>query len=109
MKKLIVAAVLTAGVSAPAFAASMTVSFAGDDGATQVWTFNDDGTATAPDGSVVDYTYDQATLTLCAEVPETGDICAIFESANEGNVGDSSRYTTTTGVAGTATITAVTE
>lgn len=109
MKKIILAAALTAAMSAPAFAASMTVSFAGDDGTTQVWTLGDDGKATAPDGSVVDYTYDEATRTLCAQVPDAGEVCATFESAGEGVVGETSRYTTSAGTAGTATVTAVSE
>jgi len=108
MKKILIAAAMVAGLSAPAFAGSMTVSFAGDDGVTQVWVLGDDGKATAPDGSIVDYSYDEAALKLCAEVPDTGQVCATFESAGE-KVGDSSKYTTNAGTSGTATITAMEE
>lgn len=109
MKKLVLATAIMVGLSAPAFAASMTVSFASDDGTTQVWVLGDDGKATAPDGSIVDYTYDEEAMKLCAEVPDAGQVCATFETATEGKVGDSSAYTTSAGTAGTATITAVTE
>ncbi len=108
MKKYLIAAAMVAGLSAPAFAGSMTVSFADAEGATQVWVLGDDGKATAPDGATVDYTYDEATMTLCAEVPEAGQVCATFERAGE-KVGDTSNYTTNAGTAGVATITAMEE
>ncbi len=108
MKKLLIAAAAAAMLAAPAFAASTTVSFAGDNGVTHVWTLGDDGKATGADGTVVDYTFDEETLTLCAQVPEAGEICVTFEEAGKA-VGDTSKYTDTTGVSGIATITAVEE
>ncbi len=106
MRKLLIAAAAAAMLAVPAFAASTTVSFAGDDGVTHVWTLGDDGKATSPAGMVVDYTYDEDTLTLCAQVPEAGEICVTFEEAGK-EVGDTSKYTDTNGLSGIATITAV--
>ena len=108
MKKSILFAAAAALLTAPAFAASMTVSFANDDGTIQVWTLDDTGKATAGDGTVVDYTYDDEGKVLCAAIPDAGDVCATFDTAGE-NVGDTSTYTLSSGGTGTATITAVTE
>ncbi len=108
MRKLLIAATAAAMLAAPAFAASTTVSFAGEDGVTHVWTMGDDGKATAPDGTVVDYAYDEETLTLCAQVPETGEVCVTFEEPGKA-VGDASKYTDTNGLSGIATIMAVEE
>lgn len=108
MKKILISAAAAAMLAAPAFAASMTVAFASEDGATAVWTF-EDGTATAPDGTSAPYTFDEATRTLCADVPDQGEVCATFADETSGAVGDSSAYTLSTGGGGTATITAVTE
>lgn len=107
MKKTLIS-VITAGLlAAPAFAASMTISFANDDGSVQEWTLSDDGTATSGELSVP-YTYDETTLTLCAQIPDQGEICATFENQGEA-VGDTSPYTISTGATGVATIIAMEE
>lgn len=107
MKKFIAALVAAGFVAAPAFAASITVSFASDDGTTQEWTFADDGTATSGEMST-SFTWDEDARKLCADIPEQGDVCATFDSAAEA-VGESSTYTLSTGGTGTATITAMEE
>ena len=52
MKKFITAALAAGFIAAPALAATVTVSFANDDGTTQVWTF-DDATNMATMGDIV--------------------------------------------------------
>ena len=108
--KRMMTAVLVAGLcAAPALAATMTLSFAGDDGETQVWVLNDaDGTATSGDLSVP-YTWDAETRELCAKTDD-GDICATIEdTGKEPEVGGTAAYTTNTGETGTVTITAMSE
>lgn len=107
MKKFITAAIAAGFIAAPAFAASITVSFANDDGTTQEWTFDGEGTATTGDMSVA-YTFDEAAGVLCADIPEQGEVCATFDGAAE-NVGDTAGYTLSTGGGGTATIIAMEE
>ena len=75
MKKMITAAIAAGFIAAPAFAASITVSFANDDGTTAEWTFDGEGTATSGDLST-SYTWDEEAMKLCADVPEQGEICA---------------------------------
>jgi hypothetical protein len=109
MKKMMVAVATSALMAAPAFAGTMTISFASDSGETQVWSF-DDATGTASSGDLsAPYTWNGEEKTICATTPQ-GDICATFEEASDTPaVNDSSRYTTNTGTSGTATITAMTE
>jgi len=107
MKKFVAAIVAAGFVAAPAFAASITLSFASDDGTTQVWTFDGEGTATAGD-LTMPYTWDKDAKKLCADIPDQGEVCATFDSVAEA-VGDSSAYTLSSGGAGTATITAMEE
>lgn len=108
MKSVTLAIAALGLAAAPAFAATMTVEFAGDDGETQAWSFDDaTSTATGPDGSTTSYTWDEAAKTLCAATEE-GDLCATFEEAGSA-VGDSSAYTANNGSSGTATITAIAE
>lgn len=109
MKKIIVSTLAAGLLAAPAFAASITISFASDEGATQVWTF-DDSTMTATTGELsTSYTWDAETSTLCADIPEEGEVCATFESTEAPTVGGSSAYTLSTGGSGVATITEMTE
>ena len=107
MKKLLTAALVAGFITAPAFAASITLSFAGDDGVTQEWTFDGEGTATTADASVP-YTWDEEARKLCAEIPDQGEICATFDTVAQA-VGESSTYTLSTGDTGTATILAIEE
>lgn len=107
MKKFIAAAIAAGFVAAPAFAASITISFADNDGTTAEWTFDGEGTATSGDLSAA-YTWDEDAATLCADVPEQGEVCATFDSVAEA-VGESSTYTLSTGGSGTATIIAMEE
>ncbi|MCR9194887.1 MAG: hypothetical protein NXH88_09160 [Hyphomonas sp.] len=107
MKKFITAAIAAGFIAAPAFAASITISFASDDGTTSEWTFDGEGTATSGDVSAP-YTWDEDAAKLCATVPEQGEICATFDSVAQA-VGESSTYTLSTGGTGTATIVAMEE
>lgn len=107
MKKLVAAIVAAGFIAAPAFAASISVSFASDDGTTQEWTFNGDGTATTGELSTT-YTWDETARKLCADIPEQGEVCATFDAVADA-VGESAGYTLSTGGAGTATITAMEE
>ncbi|MEM7638157.1 MAG: hypothetical protein AAF269_03755 [Pseudomonadota bacterium] len=107
MKKFVAAIVAAGFIAAPAFAASITISFAGDDGNTQEWTFDGEGTATVGDMST-SYTWDEEARKLCADVPEQGEVCATFDSTAQA-VGESSKYTLSTGGTGTATIVAMEE
>ena len=108
MKKMITAIIAAGFIVAPALAASVTVSFASDDGTTQEWTFDQEtNTGTMGDLSVP-YTFDQEAGVLCADIPDQGEVCATFEGVAQA-VGESARYTLSTGGAGTATITAMEE
>lgn len=108
MKKMIAVSATLAFVAAPAFATKTTIEFVPDDGETVVMTFDDEtGMATDAAGTSMPYTYDEATATICGQSPD-GEICATFtDSDKEPAVGVSSAYTTNTGSAGTATITAI--
>ena len=109
MKKFIAAAMAAAVIAAPAYAATLTISFANDDGTTSVWSFDQETSkASNGEGIETDYTWDEDTLTLCAAVPDAGDLCATFESQGTA-VGDTSKYTLSTGGGGTATITGIEE
>ncbi|MCB2098294.1 MAG: hypothetical protein AB7F91_09375 [Parvularculaceae bacterium] len=112
MKKIIALASIAALVAAPALAGSNTVEFTRDDGTTQVWKFNDDGTAEGPEGTAATYTWDDEAKKLCAtaggETPETR--CITFsEMSSEGEaaVGDTAKYSTDDGKSGVAKIIAV--
>ncbi|MEL6664611.1 MAG: hypothetical protein AAFQ24_00655 [Pseudomonadota bacterium] len=108
MKKFITAALAAGFLAAPALAATVTVSFANDDGTTQEWTF-DDATNMATTGDLsVPYTFDQEAGVLCADIPEQGELCATFDGVAQA-VGESAGYTLSTGGTGTATITAMAE
>jgi len=107
MKKFVTVAIAAGFLAMPALAASITLSFAGDDGTTQVWTFDGEGTATMGDLTTT-YTWDEVARLLCADVPNQGEVCATFETAAQ-SVGESSAYTLSTGDTGTATITAISE
>ena len=109
MKTFLSALLATTLFVAPAFAASVTISFANDDGNTQVWTFDQDtGMATFGDISVP-YTWDEAASTICATLPDQGEVCVIFESSDPPSLGARSAYTLSSGGGGTATVTAMTE
>ena len=107
MKKFFAAAIAAGFIAAPAFAASITISFADNDGTTAEWTFDGEGTATSGE-ITTSYTWDEEAKTLCAEVPEQGEVCATFDGVAEA-VGESAGYTLSTGGAGTATIMAMEE
>ena len=108
MKKFITAALAAGFIAAPALAATVTVSFANDDGTTQVWTF-DDATNMATMGDIsAPYTFDQEAGVLCADIPEPGAVSATFDGVAQA-VGESAGYTLSTGGSGTATITAMAE
>ena len=111
MKKLIAMSAATAMFAMPAMAGTMTISFANEDGTTQVMTF-DDSTNTATvegvDGSFA-YTWDAEAGKLCGNPTGEGEVCATFAEKAEPSVGATSAYTTSEGASGTATITAMSE
>lgn len=112
MKKLITATLAAATLGAPAFAATITISFANDNGETVTMSFDDEtmtATVDGVDGSF-DYTFDEATRTICGNYTGEGESCATFAEVNETPaIGDTSAYTTNDGGSGTATITALAE
>lgn len=107
MKKFLAVALAAGLVAAPSWAASITISFASDDGTTQEWTFDGEGTATTGELSA-SYTWDEEARKLCADIPDQGEVCATFESTAQA-VGESSAYTLSSGGTGTATIIAMKE
>ena len=80
MKRLLAVALAAGFIAAPSWAASITISFANDDGTTQVWTFDGEGTATMGEVTAA-YTWDEETRVLCADIPEQGEICVTFDTA----------------------------
>lgn len=108
MKKTIAALLAASFVAAPAFAASVTVSFANDTGETQEWTFDQETNMATTGDLTVPYTFDAEAGVLCADIPDTGEVCATFDGMAQ-NVGDSAGYTLSTGGSGTATILAMEE
>ena len=112
MKTTLVAAALSIGMAAPAFAAKVTIEFVPDDGSpAAAWTFDDATmTATAPDGTTGPYTWDEEAGTLCGTDPDGNEVCATFtDTSMAPAVGVSSAYTMSAGPGGTATITAIEE
>lgn len=110
MKKTISVALAALALATPAFAASMTMSFANDNGETVAMTFDGEGTATIEGEDVsFPYTWDEETRTLCGDPTGEGEVCATFAEAGEQTVGQTSAYTTSDGGSGTATITAMSE
>ena len=108
MKKFITAALAAGFVAAPALAASITVSFASDDGTTQEWTFDQD-TGMATMGEISGpYTWDEEAKKLCVDIPEQGEVCGVFDRVAQA-VGETAKYTLSTGGGGTATVTAMSE
>lgn len=109
MRKLLIAATTAVILASPAFAGTITISYEGDDGNSQVVSYDDTtGMATAGD-RLSPYTWDAEASSICVTTPDR-EICITFEDANaEPSVGDVSRYETNTGAAGTATITAMTD
>ncbi len=108
MKKIITAMIAAGFIAAPALAASVTVSFASDDGTTQEWTFDQETSMATMGDLSVPYTFDQEAGVLCADIPDQGEVCATFDGVAQA-VGDSAGYTLSTGGSGTATITAMEE
>ncbi len=108
MKKLAILAAASALFAAPAFAASITISFEVADGTTTVATFDQASmTATGADGSTSAYTYDEAKSEICVAAQE---ICVVFDTKGEApSVGMVSGFTASNGDTGTATVTAMTE
>ncbi|MGH1422837.1 MAG: hypothetical protein ACRBEQ_13565 [Hyphomonas sp.] len=104
--KLATLALGTALFALPALAKTTTVEYKSDAGTTTVVDYVDDGTATA-NGMPLTYTLDEATKTLCADVSGY-ELCVTFEELGTA-VGDTSKYTSTMGDGGVATITAIAE
>ncbi|MEL6285067.1 MAG: hypothetical protein AAFQ18_02565 [Pseudomonadota bacterium] len=112
MKTVLTAAAFAMAVSSPAFAATMTLEFAPDDGSPAAsWVFDDSTmTATAPDGSTGPYTWDEEAGVLCGTDPDGNDVCATIVMTEEApTVGSSSTYTLNNGDTGTVTVKAMTE
>lgn len=108
MKKFLTAAIAAGFIAAPAFAASITLSFASDDGTTQEWTFDQETSLATMGDLSAPYTWDEEAKKLCAEIPDQGEVCATFDSVGQA-VGETSGYTLSSGGSGTATITAMAE
>lgn len=90
----------------PAMAKTTTVEYKSDAGTTTIVDYVDDGTATTS-GIPMTYTLDEAEKTLCADVSGY-NICVTFDELGT-EVGDSSKYSSSMGDTGVATITAVSE
>lgn len=108
MKKFVTAAIAAGLFAAPAFAASITISFASDDGPTQEWTFDQDTSMATMGDLSAPYTWDEEAKKLCVDIPEQGEVCGVFDSVAQA-VGETAGYTLTDGTTGTATITAMEE
>ena len=107
MKKLILAAAVATFVSAPAFAASMTIEFATEGQDKLTITLNkEDGSATAGD-KTGSYTWDEASKTLCGD-EMVENACVTFDEIVD-TVGSSTGYTRNDGAKGVATILEITE
>lgn len=108
MKRLLSTAAALAFATGPALAATVTIEFAGDDGNTAVYSFDQEtGVSTDAEGNTSTYTFDADTATLCGQTPQ-GEICATFEDAKQ-EVGHSTPYTLNIGGGGTATVMAIEE
>lgn len=111
MKKTISVVLAALALAAPAFAASMTISFAADEGGDPlVITFDGEGTASV-EGSedTFAYTWNEETRELCGDATGEGEVCATMAESGDPEVGQSTAYTTSAGTSGTATITAMSE
>lgn len=92
----------------PALAATTTVEFVPDSGEPPiVAVFSDDGTVSFNGSEPVAYTMDEEARTICSSLGGEKE-CATFETWGT-DPGHSTPYTTKSGGAGTATITAKTE
>ncbi len=107
MKKSLFIAAIALAFAAPAFAASSTVEFVATDGTKTTIVFNDDGTSLIDGTTKSKYTADEAAKKICGPMPDGTEVCATFEAWGS-TVGHSTKYTTSAGTSGTATITAVT-
>ena len=109
MQKTLITLCAAAALAAPAFAASMTVSFAGSDGTVTVMTFAEDGTASVEGvDATFAYTWDDDAQKLCGDYTGEGVVCATFEGdGGDREVGDTVAYTTDDGRDGVATVTAI--
>lgn len=104
--KLMTLALGTALLALPALAKTTTVEYNSDSGTVTSVDYSDDGTATS-NGTSMEYTMDADTKTLCADVSGF-ELCITFDDIGT-EVGATTKYTSTMGTAGTATITAITE
>ncbi|WP_018998147.1 hypothetical protein [Hirschia maritima] len=107
MKKFIMATAVATFMSAPAFAASMTIEFATEGEDKVTLTLNkEDGSVTAGD-KTGSYTWDEASKTLCGD-ELVDNACVTFDEIVK-TAGSSTGYTRNDGAKGTATIVNVTE
>lgn len=97
--RLIAAAAIAAIVATPAFAGSMTLEFTrDDDGTSQTWKLNDDGTTAGPDGATGVYTWDDEAKKLCGTIDgdKGGERCMMMSEISnpdgEPAVGDTAKY-----------------
>ncbi len=109
MKKILAAAAAAAFVVTPALAAKTTIEFKRDTGESQVIMLDGEGTATNAEGASFPYSYDEATMTMCFELPDSKPCVTFAESNDDPQVGDSVRYKNAEGAEGTATIKAIEE
>ncbi len=107
MKTWTIAAILAGILSAPAFAAKITVEFTDTEGSVFVATFDDEAMTVTSDGNTTPYTVDPETRTICGADPE-GELCVTFAAMPEApTVGFETGYETNRGTSGTAKVTAV--
>ena len=106
MKRLAILTASAAFITAPAFAAKITIEFAPEGKDTFEVVLDDvAGTVTSPEGTAP-MSFDWDTNTLCAEMEPKA--CATFEGeAKPPEVGAASAYTSNDGGSGIATILAV--
>ncbi len=107
MKKFILAAVSAIFLAAPAYAGSMTIEFAPEDG-DKVTIILDSTAQTATIGDQTSpYSWDETGKTLCGGEAEQ-KVCVTFDEVSH-DVGFTTGYTRNDGVTGTATVISVTE
>ena len=93
MKKIILASTAALLATLSAAAAATKIEFKRDSGEVFTVTLNGDGTGAGPDGSAMNYTFEEEGKKLCMTAEGGEAVCAVFEETfPEPKVGDSTRY-----------------
>lgn len=106
MKQVLISITAACMLVGTASAASYTIEYVIDDGPTMVWTYNDDGNAIDAYGNTTLYTFDEESRVLCGDNVDGARLCVTFETITR-EVGAQTRFSTPSGVTGTATLTAL--